>query len=374
LPFNVKCPKCGKIATTLATKWDQEKEQIYFECRDDVVKFAKGCAHSGWISPYNGNGKFPWKAEWPAKWPAMGVIYEVAGKDHFSAGGSRTIACKIAVDVLDYPPPLPSNGYETGKGYEFFTVGGAKMSTSKGKGMSFRDITNYAPANMLRYLMVKTRPSAVVDFDPYNEHALLLVYDRYDKTEDIYFGKTEVDADEKKTQTRIYELSYIGKIPEKCPPHIPLNNAATIIQSANFDLNRAMEIIKNIGIAKDLSCEDEEYIKGRLLFAQKWVSEFASEQYRFRVNERVDESIIAKLTDVQKKALLSLKARLEAGSYDEKTLFEEFYKLKEETGIEMKDFFKAAYLVIIGKEQGPKLAPFILTIGKEKVLELLGSV
>ena len=102
LPFNVKCPSCNRIATTVALKWDREKEKVYFECKNGVVEWAKGCGHKGWISPYNGNGKFPWKVEWAAKWPTKSVIVETAGKDHFTKNGSRTVACRIAVDVFDY--------------------------------------------------------------------------------------------------------------------------------------------------------------------------------------------------------------------------------------------------------------------------------
>ena len=144
------------IATTIATKWNKEKEEIYFECTEDAVKFAKGCSEKGWISPYNGNGKFPWKVEWAAKWPTKGIIYESAGKDHFTKGGSRTAACIFSVEVFDYPPPLPSEGYKTGKGYEFFTIGGKKMSTSKGRGVSFVEVSNHVPPKILRYLLVET--------------------------------------------------------------------------------------------------------------------------------------------------------------------------------------------------------------------------
>src|SRR3989344_8664780 len=56
LPFNVKCPKCKRISTTLAVEWDREKEKLRFECKKGVVEWAKGCGYKGWISPYNGNG------------------------------------------------------------------------------------------------------------------------------------------------------------------------------------------------------------------------------------------------------------------------------------------------------------------------------
>lgn len=375
IPFNVKCPKCGKIATTRATEWDKEKEMLFFECREDEVKFAKGCGHSGWISPYNGNGKFPWKVEWAAKWPMRGVVYEIAGKDHFSAGGSRTIACKIAVDVFDYPPPLPSEKYDEGKGYEFFTVGGAKMSTSKGKGFAFKEITNYAPAFMLRYLIVKTRPNAVIDFDPYNDNDLLLLYDRYDKMEEVYFGKIETNEEDKEVQKRIYELSHIGKIPSKCPIHIPLNTAANSLQITLFDYDKAIEILKKQGFVDNkISKIDLKSIKERLNFAEKWIKEFASEQFKFELQEKVSEEAKKSFSKEQKKALEILRERLKTRKYNEESLYSDFMNICKEAGTNPADFFKAAYKVLLNKERGPKLAGFIMLVGKEKVVELLDKI
>jgi lysyl-tRNA synthetase class I len=41
--------------------------------------------------------------------------------------------------------------------------------------------------------------------------------------------------------------------------------------------------------------------------------------------------------------------------------------------IEPKEFFRAAYLVLLNKERGTKLAPFLLAV-KEKAVKLLESV
>ena len=373
LPFNVKCPACKKIATTESSKWDPEKEMVFFECRDGVVKYARGCGESGWISPYNGNGKLPWKVEWAAKWPMIGAVFETAGKDHFTDGGSRTAACRIAVDVLGYPPPLPSEGYETGDGYEFFTIGGAKMSTSKGRGIAFRDVTQYAPANMLRYLMVKSRPNSVIDFDPYKDHDLLLLYDRYDKMEDVYFGMVEAPEEERAVQKRIYELSYIGDIPKVCPVHIPLNTASFIIQAANFDIPKALEGLKKLSY--DLSGPDAKaQAEARLLLAERWVRNFASEQYKFEVVKSVDTQWLGSLGEKEREALRLLRKRLEDGkSTGEAQLADELYGIKDELGMDVKDFFKVVYRALIGKEKGPRLAQFILSIGKENVARLLSE-
>ena len=53
-PIQVVCPNCGKIGTTIVTRWDGER--VFFECREQLVTWARGCATSGWISPFGGNG------------------------------------------------------------------------------------------------------------------------------------------------------------------------------------------------------------------------------------------------------------------------------------------------------------------------------
>ena len=375
IPFNMVCDKCGKIATTVAVEWNKEKELVKYECREDFVTWAKGCGHSDWKSPYNGGGKFPWKVEWAAKWPTKGVVYEIAGKDHFTKGGSRTCANAICVEVFNYPPPYPSERYSTGKGYEFFTIGGAKMSTSKGKGMGFVDSTEYAPAQMLRYLLVKSRPHAVVDFDPFGTNDLILLYERYDQTERVYFGKEKLNNEhEEQKHKRIYELSHVGKIPDKIPLQVSFSNAAIVIQ-VGLNEDGAIEILKSTGhIPKDATKKDLEYVRDRLKFAKSWVENFAPEQYKFKLQTKVDKETKAKLSDGQKKALKNVADFLKVEKrIDDKELHNYFYDNAREVGIEPKDFFKAAYNVLIKRDRGPKLASFILSLG-EKAVKLFESI
>lgn len=366
LPFNILCPKCNKIATTLAIEWDKKKEQLYFECRDDVVAWAKGCGHKGRISPYNGNGKFPWKVEWAAKWPAKKVIIETAGKDHFTKGGSRTVSCQICVDVFDYPPPYPSNGYHTGPGYEFFTVGGKKMSTSKGTGIGFAESTKYAPAQMLRYLLVRTRPNAVIDFQPYESNDLILIYERYDRAERVYYGKEDLGEKANLKLKRIYELSHVGPIKKRMPPQIPFTHAAVLIQTFEDEKDIINNLKESGHVRKDATKTELDYVKERLRFARTWVNEFASPQYKFELQKTVPK---VKLTSNQKKALRILADKLKKGKWDEKTLFTEIYNIaRDEVNIEPKELFKAAYLVLLNKERGPKLAPFLLSAKKHAIM------
>jgi len=59
--------------------------------------------------------------------------------------------------------------------------------------------------------------------------------------------------------------------------------------------------------------------------------------------------------------------------FDEKGLADELYRVAEEAQIEAKELFRLSYLALIGSEKGPRLASFILTLGKERVTALLAS-
>jgi lysyl-tRNA synthetase, class I len=365
LPFNVRCPNCGKVATTATLEWDSKKEEVYYECKNDVVKWANGCGNKGWISPYDRNGKLPWKIEWAVKWPSKNVIVETAGKDHFTKNGSRTVACRISTEILDYPSPYPSKGYYTGPGYEFFTVGGKKMSTSKGTGVSFYNSMDYAPAKMLRFLLIRTRPNAVIDFQPYNTNDLILLYERYDKTERIYYGVDDEGEKENIRSKRIYELSHIGKISEKMPPQVSLTHAGNLVQIFDDDDEIIQKLIDSGNVSNDVDLEGKKYIKERLSFARKWISEFAQEQYKFSLQNEISENI--DLNEKQKEAIRALTKTLQEKKLNEKELHQEFYDISKNINIETREFFTACYKVLLNKEKGPKLAPFIIALGKKAI-------
>ncbi|MBN2330997.1 MAG: lysine--tRNA ligase [Candidatus Aenigmarchaeota archaeon] len=370
LPFNPICQKCGRIGTTYAYEWDGAREVIKYRCEPGMVSWAKGCGHEGEVSPYDGGGKLPWKVEWPAKWLSVGVVCELAGKDHFTKGGSRSIGIAISREVLGFPPPFPSTGKSTGKGYEFFTVGGKKMSTSKGMGIGFAEMTGYLPAKMVRYLLARTRPHARVDFDPLDDNDMILLYDRFDRTQRIYHGKERVGERERDQERRIYEFSSVGEIERSMPPQIPLTYAATIEQISP-DIVAAIRILQGTGhLPARLSKSDKAHLRDRLGFARRWVESLASERYRFRLQDKASVEVKGDVRQV----ILALSARLRESDYDEKGLLNLFHGLCKERGVGTKVFFRTMYRILIGKDYGPRLAPFILSIGREKVARLLAGV
>jgi lysyl-tRNA synthetase class 1 len=76
-PLSVVCEDCGRVGTTIVTKWDGER--VFYECRTDLVKWARGCGHSGWVSPFAGRAKLPWNLEWAALWSLFGGTIEPTG-------------------------------------------------------------------------------------------------------------------------------------------------------------------------------------------------------------------------------------------------------------------------------------------------------
>ena len=148
-PLGLICPHCGKVGTTIVTDWNGD--QVFFECRADLVTWARGCGTSGWISPFGGNAKLPWNLEWAAQWSLFGVTIEPGGKDLSTAGGSRDRSDAIAREVFEREPPLNVP-------YEFLNIAGQKMSTSKGRGAAAHTIAEVIPPEQLRFLFLRPRP------------------------------------------------------------------------------------------------------------------------------------------------------------------------------------------------------------------------
>ena len=279
------------------------------------------------------------------------------------------MAVAIAKDIFKYRPPLPSDWDETGKGYEFFTVGGRKMSTSKGSGVGFATISEHVPPRLLRYLLIRTRPRAVLDFDPYDSNKLLLLYDNYDATERVYFEKDEKENKrEVEHEKRLYELAYVGKIPKKLPLQVNLGHASMIVQSTNFDIDHSLEILKKTGhVKKTASKEDLDYVKNRLKRAGQWIKEFAPEQYKFIVQEKLPAEV-KELSKEERSALKKLADIIGTGKWKEKDLESAIYNFAKEE-LTPKQVFRSAYLALLGKERGPRLAQFVLSLDRKFVLE-----
>lgn len=90
-----------------------------------------------------GHAKMQWKADWAMRWYALGVDYEMSGKDLID---SVTLSGKIC-RILGGVAPI-------GLTYELFLdEQGGKISKSKGNGLSIEEWLRYAPPESLAQFM-----------------------------------------------------------------------------------------------------------------------------------------------------------------------------------------------------------------------------
>lgn len=353
LPFNPICEKCGRIGTTVAYGWDNNREIIKYECKADFVEWAKGCGYKGEISPYNGNGKLPWKVEWAAKWPTVGVLVETAGKDHFTKGGSRTIAVTIACEIFKYPPPWPSTCDDEGRGYEFFLVEGKKMSTSKGIGASFSEISQLVQPQILRFLIVKTRPETTIDF---REENMPLIYREFEKYENIYFGQEKVEERERVNAKRIYELSVIGKLPKKKPSQPPFENLVELMKISPGENKNEFLFKKLIELGYKVTMKQ---IEEMMPYINNWVQDFEIvEKKEVKLNEKEKSMIKEFISMIGKES-------------DPDKIQSKTFEIIKNNGLQIGEGFKLIYNIILNSDRGPRLGQYIIERGKDEIIEKL---
>jgi len=354
LPLSVVCEKCGKIGTTQATSFDGEK--VAYSCEQKMVEWAEGCGHSGSISPFDGNAKLPWKVEWAAKFKVLGVDIEGAGKDHSTKGGARDIANHIAREVYDYKPPFDVP-------YEFFLVGGKKMSSSKGEGSSAREIANLIPPHIFRLALLGKDPRQTMDFIPDGE-TIPMLYDRYDKiAEKFWSGENDDDA-------RLFTLVHGGK--PSLQHFLPRFSIISFIVQMPH-MNMETEVLKMKGAS--LTDEDNKELKSRAKYAKRWLQTYAPEDYKYELQMLAVPEAAQALGSKQKEALKEVLVYVASQKkLDGQELHTKLHEIRKSSGIDPKEFFSALYLAFLGKDSGPKAGWFLSVLDKEFLEKRLGEV
>jgi lysyl-tRNA synthetase class 1 len=129
-----------------------------------------------------------------------------------------------------------------------------------------------------------------------------------------------------------------------------------------------VEVLTRIGQlrAKPTKLELERMAK-RLQLARNWVERYAPARYKFRPLEKLTKEIADKLSVEQKKALISLGEFLERKRTDEE-VWNQIRAIAAELSMPPEELFKAAYLVLLGEERGPRLVPLIQSLGRDFVV------
>jgi len=194
---------------------------------------------------------------------------------------------------------------------------------------------------------------------------VIKIYEDYDKCERAYYGVEEVSKPEKEKWNYIFSQveEDLNKIPKKMATQVGFRHITTILQINELNEEKTLLFFMN-----KMENVNEEKLKVRIKCAKNWLEKYADDQFKFSVQK--SKVNLSEFSELEQKVLKMLKEKIEkSGNEDELT--SNLFEIPKETGIDPKDFFKLCYKVIIKKERGPKLASFIMEVGKDKVLKIL---
>ncbi len=354
-PFQVICEKCGCIATTEVSAYDGQ--EVTYRCRPDKcvntkLNLGRGCGHEGKVTPFDGRGKLPWKLEWVAKWVVFPVTIEGAGKDHSTKGGSRDVseACLRAI-YPDVKPPLRVP-------YEFFLVGGAKMSSSRGVGVGARDMADLVPPEVLRFLMIRTKPNTPVNFDA-KEEGIIKLYNEFDR----YHVRTEREKVSTPDEACVYRLAKLR--PDDGDYYsVNFQVVSALVQLPHLDIVKEVEKRKGAPLTEI----ERHHLDERIASVHKWLADYAAEEEKTKLQETLPARA-QELTAAQRAFLQFLAEAIPDTPWTDDALQTKIFEIARFTPIEQPAAFKAIYRVLLDKEMGPKAGNLLAFLDRDFVIK-----
>src|SRR3984893_8432537 len=346
-PFHVICENCGRIGTTIVT--DYNGTVVSYECKPDIVKWAEGCGHRGEISPFNGKCKWPWKLERCAMSRIFPVTIEGAGQDHSTKGGSREVATACLRAIFGQEPPLNCP-------YSFFLVGGAKMSSSKGIGVTSREMADFLPPEILRFLLIRPSPRQPVNFEPSEVYTVKL-FNEFDRYHHKFYHDLKATPEEK----RIYELSQVQPEPEHWLADFKL--VAALAQTPHLDPVKELEKRKG----SPFTDIELKHLALRIRAARYWVEHYATDEEKTRLHETLPARA-HELSATQRAFLQILAKLLPLTPWEGDALQICIFNAARLTPIDQPSAFKAIYRVLLDRDNGPKAGNLVSFLDRDFVV------
>ena len=292
-----------------------------------------------------GHCKLQWKADWAMRWYALGVDYEMSGKDLIDSVRLSGRICRI----LGGQPP-------EGFTYELFLDEHAqKISKSKGNGLSVDDWLRYAPAESLSQFM-------------YNQpqRAKRLYFDAIPRAVDEYIANAGKALAQQRYEQQTNPAWHIhaGHMPNSAASPISfamLLNLASVVNASGPDM--LWGFIRRY--IPEANAETEPMLARLVDHAVAYYQDFVRPTKQYRqpdANER------AALTD-----LAETLAALEAGADAEAIQNAVFAVGKRHDFPELRNWFGCLYQVLLGQQEGPRFGGFVALYGIQETIALIRS-
>jgi lysyl-tRNA synthetase class 1 len=347
LPYFPVCGNCKRIYVAEAYEYLKDEKKVLYKCKGTKMgkNFVDGCGHEGFADIRTNDGKLGWKVEFAARWQAFNVRFEAYGKDIMD---SVKVNDWVADEVLKYPHPLHVR-YEM-----FLDKSGKKISKSLGNVLTPQAWLRYgSPQSIMLLLFKRIKGTRNVDLND-----IMKLMDEYNYLEDVYFGNVAIDNELKRAKLRgIYEYINHQHPPSKPSQHVPymlLVQLASVMSGDNR-VDYVVNKLKSYGTVK----EKTDDLLDKIILAGNWADDFG----RF-------EKVQVVVDDRQKHALSDL-IEVVKSENDPKNLQTKIFEVARSNEIEPKDFFKLLYTILLGAERGPRLGPYIVDVGTDKVIGVL---
>jgi lysyl-tRNA synthetase, class I len=342
-PFLPVCARTGKVLQVPLVARDVKAGTVSYrdEETDKIVE----------VPVTGGHCKLQWKADWGMRWVALGVDYEMSGKDLIDSVKLSSQICR----VLGGRPP-------EGFTYELFLdEKGEKISKSKGNGLTVDEWLTYGPPESLALFMFNSPKSAKrLHFDviPRQVDDYLTFLNKFPE-------QAPKDGDNAPTQQLDNPVWHIhaGKPPAPEPDGLPFNILLNLVGVANTEDKATLwGFISRY--APKASPARNPFLDRLVGYAINYFRDYVKPTRRFRAP-----------TDQERAALEDLVAVLEKfppGTESEAIQFE-VYEVGKRHGWakDLRAWFKSCYEVLFGTEQGPRLGSFIALYGVPETVALI---
>jgi lysyl-tRNA synthetase, class I len=289
-----------------------------------------------------GQAKLQWKVDWAMRWVALGVDYEMYGKDLIDSGQQSG---KIARILGGRPPE--------GFVYEMFLDElGQKISKSKGNGLTLEQWLDYGTQESLSFFAYR---------EPKKAKALHIGV--IPRAVDEYFqfrGNYIAQPIEQKLGNPAHHI-HNGSVPADVPPvtfGLLLNLAGVLGGEATADQMRAY--LANY-VEGDVSAELDALIGHALAYNRDYVAPTLKRRKPEGVETAALERLDRELAALRKGA-------------DGVAIQDIVYAIGNEGGFEkLRDWFQALYETLLGSSQGPRMGSFIALYGVANTRKLIAE-
>jgi lysyl-tRNA synthetase class 1 len=301
-----------------------------------------------------GNVKCQWKADWAMRWAALGIDYEMAGKDLID---SVKLSGKICAALGGTPPE--------GFNYELFLdENGGKISKSKGNGLTIDEWLRYASPESLSLFMYREPKAAkrlFFDVIPRNVDEYQQFVDGYAKQD----GKQRL-------QNPVWHI-HAGDPPVSDMP-VTFQLLLTLVSSSNAE--NAETLWGFIGRYRPgVSAQTHPRLDAMVGYAINYYRDFVAPTKTFREPTDIERVALQDLRD----ALAQLPAEatpedIQNAVYEigRREPFLDHKKLAKDgrPGVSL-DWFNMLYQVLLGQEKGPRFGSFVAVYGVANAISMI---